>query len=113
MTDIDPENVQDGLDHYPVAFLQNLIDNGEGWKVQSDLARAIMTALEDGTCVLGPVAHHDYNNHVVPARSEVEPGAKGSLQYANRLRAERGAPRLVEGADGIVTEASGGAGGRF
>ena len=41
-----------------------------------------MKALEDGTCVLGPVAHRDYNNRVVPARSEVEPGAKGSLEYA-------------------------------
>ena len=118
MTDIDPENVQDGLDHYPVAFMQHLIDNGEGWKVQSDLARAIMLALEDGTCVLGPVAHRDYNNHVVPARTEVEPGAKGSLPYANRLRAARGAPLLVENADGTIGESggsaeSGGTGGGF
>lgn len=110
MTEINPEDVKDGLDHYPVAFMQHLIDNGEGWKVQSDLARAIMQALEDGTCVLGPVAHRDYNNHVVPARSEVEPGAKGSLAYANAKRAERGAPPLVEAADGTVSEASGGAG---
>jgi hypothetical protein len=109
VTDLDPETPQDGLDHYPVAFLQNLIDNGEGWKVQSDLARAIMLALEDGTCVLGPVAHHDYNNHVVPARTEVEPGAKGSLDYANRLRAERGAPHLVVGEDGTIAEARAGA----
>jgi hypothetical protein len=107
VTDLDPETVQDGLDHYPVAFLQNLIDNGEGWKVQSDLARAIMLALEDGTCVLGPVAHRDYNNHVVPARTEVEPGAKGSLEYANRLRAERGAPLLLAREDGTIAEAAG------
>jgi hypothetical protein len=114
VTDIDPELVQDGLDHYPVAFMQHLIDNGEGWKVQSDLARAIMLALEDGTCVLGPVAHRDYNNHVVPARTEVEPGAKGSLAYANGLRAGRGAALLVENPDGTVSEApAGGAGGGF
>jgi hypothetical protein len=118
MTELDPENVQDGLGQRPVAFMQHLIDNGEGWKVQSDLARAIMLALEDGTCVLGPVAHHDYNNRVVPARTEVEPGAKGSLAYANRLRAERGAPLLVENADGTIGERggapeSGGAGGGF
>ena len=66
-----------------------------------------MKALEDGTCVLGPVAHRDYNNHVVPARSDVEPGAKGSLAYANRLRAERGAPLLVEAADGTIAEVAG------
>lgn len=107
MTDFDPAAVQDGRDHYPVAFLQHLIDNGEGWKVQSDLARAIMRAIEDGTCVLGPVAHRDYHNNVVPARTEVEPGAKGSLAYANRLRAERGAPALVEADDGTIVEAAG------
>ncbi len=112
MTDFNPENVQDGLDHYPVAFLQHLIDNGEGWKVQSDLARAIVLAIEDGTCVLGPVAHHDYYNNVVPARTDVAPGDKGSLAYANRLRAERGAPILVEAPDGTVGE-SGAAGGGF
>lgn len=94
----------DGLDHYPVAFLQHLIDNGEGWKQQGELPRAINRALEDGTCVLGPVAHRDYYNNVIPARSEVEDGAKGSLTYANAKRAGRGAPLLVEHEDGSVAE---------
>ena len=107
MTD-DPElarSLQDGRDHYPVPFLQNLIDNGEGWQSESDLGRAIVKALEDGTCVLGPVAHRDYHGNVVPARSDVASGAKGSLAYANGLRAGRGAKLLVEQADGSVVEA--------
>jgi hypothetical protein len=107
MTD-DPElarSLADGRDFYPVAFLQHLIDNGEGWQSESDLGRAIVKALEDGTCVLGPVAHRDYHNNVVPARGDVVPGAKGSLAYANKLRAERGAKALVENADGTVAEA--------
>jgi hypothetical protein len=107
MTD-DPElarSLADGRDFYPVAFLQNLIDNGEGWQSESDLGRAIVRALEDGTCVLGPVPHRDYHGSVVPARSDVAAGAKGSLEYANRLRAQRGAPLLVEDVDGAVSEA--------
>ena len=84
---------------------QNLIDNGEGWQSESELGRAVVKALEDGTCVLGPVAHRDYHGNVVPARGDVEPGAKGSLAYANKLRAERGAKILVENADGTVSEA--------
>ena len=107
MTD-DPElarSLQDGRDHHPVAFLQNLIDNGEGWQTESEVGRAIVKALEDGTCVLGPVAHHDYHGNVVPARRDVAPGAKGSLDYANRLRAERGDPLLVEGEDGTIAVA--------
>jgi hypothetical protein len=105
---IDPEYqaAHDGLNRYPVAFLQNLIDNGEGWQSEGALSQAVVEALEDGTCVLGPVAHRDYNGHVVPARADVEPGAKGSLAYANRRRAERGDPLLVEGADGRVTVAA-------
>jgi hypothetical protein len=96
------EAERDGLSHYPVAFLQNLIDNGEGWQSEGALSRAIVNALEDGRCVLGPVAHRDYNNRVVPARRDVAPGAKGSLEYANRLRSERGEAQLVEAADGTV-----------
>ena len=98
---------RDGLNEYPVAFLQNLIDTGEGWRWEGALGQAIVAALEDGTCVLGPAAHRDYYGRVVPARGDVAPGEKGSLEYANRLRAERGAPLLVEGPDGVVAEAAG------
>ena len=106
---IDPElqAEHDGLNRYPVPFLQNLIDNGEGWQSEGALSKAVVDALEDGTCVLGPVAHRDYQGHIVPARGDVEPGAKGTLAWANGLRAERGDPLLVEGADGRVTEAAG------
>jgi hypothetical protein len=96
---------RDGLNRYPVAFLQNLIDNGEGWMSESAMGRAVVQALEDGTCVLGTVAQRDYHGRVVPARADVEPGAKGSLEYANRLRAERGDPLLVESPDGSVSVA--------
>ncbi len=103
--DVELRAEHDGLHHYPVAFLQHLIETGEGWKWEGALSQAIVRALEDGTCVLGTRAHRDYHNNVVPARSEVAPGAKGSLAYANRLRAQRGAPPLVEAPDGAVDEA--------
>jgi hypothetical protein len=105
MDEVERKAEKDGLHNYPVAFLQNLIDNGEGWQSEGALGRAVMKALEDGTCVLGTTAHHDYHGRVVPARADVAPGAKGSLEYANRLRAERGEPLLVEGPDGTVSVA--------
>ena len=103
---IDPEAQieRDGLNHYPTAFLQNLIDNGEGWQSEGSLSAAVVRALEDGTCVLGAVAHRDYHNNIVPARGDVAPGAKGSLAYANARRADRGLPPLVEETDGTVHE---------
>ena len=96
------EAERDGLHEYPVEFLQHLIDSGVGWTYEGALSAAIVAALADGRCVLGPVAHRDYHGNVVPARGEVEPGAKGSLAFANRLRAERGEPALVERPDGTV-----------
>lgn len=104
MDEVEQRAATDGLSNYPVAFLQHLIDNGEGWQSESALGQAVVQALEDGTCVLGPVAHRDYHGRVVPARADVGPGAKGSLDYANRRRAERGEPPLVEGPDGSVAE---------
>jgi hypothetical protein len=103
---IDPEAQieRDGLNHYPTAFLQNLIDTGEGWQSEGSLSAAVVRALEDGTCVLGPVAHRDYHNNIVPARADVADAAKGSLAYANARRADRGLPRLVEEPDGTVHE---------
>ena len=68
MTDDELDQPADGLDHYPVPFLQNLIDNGEGWQAEGALSKAVARALEDGTCVLGVAAHHDYHGRVVPAR---------------------------------------------
>jgi hypothetical protein len=102
MAELLREAERDGLNRYPVRFLQHLIDNGEGWASEGTIGRAIVEALDDGTCVLGPVAHRDYHGRVVPARGDVAPGAKGSLEYANRLRTERGDPLLVESEDGSV-----------
>ena len=103
---IDPEAQieRDGLNHYPTAFLQNLIDNGEGWQSEGSLSAAVVRALDDGTCVLGAAAHRDYHNNVVPARGDVADGAMGSLAYANARRADRGLPPLVEEPDGAVHE---------
>jgi hypothetical protein len=103
--EVEQQAAHDGLQHYPDAFLQNLIDNGEGWQSEGALSKAVVRALEDGTCVLGVIAQHDYHGRTVPARGDVAPGAKGSLAYANRLRAERGAPLLIETADGSVSTA--------
>jgi hypothetical protein len=103
--EVEAQAARDGLQHYPTPFLQHLIDSGEGWQSEGAIGRAVMRALDDGTCVLGPAPMHDYHGRVVPARGDVAPGAKGSLDYANRLRAERGDPLLVEAADGTVTVA--------
>lgn len=102
--DVELRAERDGLHHYPVpssSTSSRPARDGSG----SAISNAVVRALDEGTCVLGTRAHRDYHNNVVPARADVAPGEKGTLEYANRLRADRGAPLLVEAADGTVSEA--------
>jgi hypothetical protein len=46
-----------------------------------------MAAIEAGECMLGEQGHRDYWGNRVPSRYEVEPGTKGSVEYAERVTA--------------------------
>jgi hypothetical protein len=62
--------------------LQELIDSGAAWRLEGGVGRAAMEAIEAGDCVLGEVGHRDYWGNYVPSRYEVQPGTKGSIEYA-------------------------------
>lgn len=74
---------QDGDD----AALQDLINNGAAWRLEGSVGRAAMRAIEGGRCVLGETGHRDYWGNYVPSRTEVQPGTKGSVEYAARAAA--------------------------
>jgi hypothetical protein len=63
------------------AALQDLIDRG-AWSFEGSMGRAMMRAIEDGRCVLGPEPARDYWGNRIPSRDEVEPGTLGSVGYA-------------------------------
>lgn len=89
---------------YGLPSMQSLIDTGAAWRLEGSIGRAAMGALASGECVLPAVAHRDYWGTTVPARGELEPGSIGTIDYANRCRAERGDPLLAELPDGTVAE---------
>lgn len=62
--------------------LQYLIDTGLAWRLEGAIGRAAMAAIEAGECVLGPEGRYDFWGNYVPSRTEVEPGTKGSVEYA-------------------------------
>jgi hypothetical protein len=68
-----------------VAMLQDLIDRGI-WGLEGSMGRAMMAAIEDGRCTLGPAPARDYWGNYIPSRTEVEPGTKGSVEYAAKMR---------------------------
>ena len=81
LADIDNDEMEDGME----MDLQGLIDSGMAWQLEGSVGRAAMDAIEAGWCILGPVGHRDYYGNYVPSRHEVEPGTKGSLEYADRM----------------------------
>lgn len=69
----------------PEFNIQALIDSGAAWRLEGHIGRQCMAAIEAGRAVLGTVGHRDYWGNYVPSRTEVEPGTKGSVEYAHRL----------------------------
>lgn len=65
--------------------LQQLVDSGQAWLLEGSVGRACADAIEDGVVTLGAVGHRDYWGSYVPSRTEVEPGTKGSIEYAHRV----------------------------
>ena len=75
---------------------QFFINNGMAWRLEGATGRACMAAIETGRAILGPVGLRDYWGNYVPSRYEVEPGTKGSLDYANEEREIVGLSALSE-----------------
>lgn len=65
--------------------LQRMIDAGM-WSLEGSMGRAMMAAIEDGRCVLGPEPAWDYWGNRIPSRDEVKPGSLGSIEYAAKMK---------------------------
>jgi len=87
------ENAEAGTPAYYEA-LQRAINGGQAWKFQGSYGRAMMAAIEDGRCLLGPQPAQDaYDNHI-PSRAEVKPGTKGSREFVAAQHGEAWAARM-------------------
>lgn len=64
-----------------VALFQELIDNGQAWRLQGSYGRTAYDLIQQGFCTLGETGHTDTYGNYVPARGEIEPGAPGSPEY--------------------------------
>jgi hypothetical protein len=73
---------REDLDDDFLPSVQALINTGMAWKLEGFIGRQCMAAIEAGEAVLGEVGHRDYYGNYVPSRYEVEPGSKGSVEYA-------------------------------
>ena len=60
---------------------QMLINSGAAWTLEGHVGRTCMAAIEDGQCLLGTVQHSDYYGNIVPSRTDVQDGTKGSPRF--------------------------------
>ena len=75
------EEDEDATEEQEAHALQRMISAGH-WSFQGSMGRAMMDAIEAGACVLGPNPARDYWGNRIPSRYEVQPGTKGSVEYA-------------------------------
>lgn len=65
-----------------VEAYQVLVNSGAAWTMEGAVGREAMALIESGQIMLGEEGHTDYWGNYVPSRYEVEPGTKGSSEYA-------------------------------
>jgi hypothetical protein len=64
---------------------QDLIDNGRVWSLEGTAGRTASDLLEAGICFLPEIRHYDYWGNIVPARSDLKAGTKGTLENAKNF----------------------------
>lgn len=75
------------------AAIQRAINAGM-WSLQGSYGRAMMQAIEEGRCMLGPVASRDYWGNQIPARSNVQDGTMGSKGFVAKQCGEDWAEKM-------------------
>lgn len=60
--------------------MQDLIDSGEVWKFEGAMGREAMSLLASGACYLPDYPTYDYYGNRIPARGDLKPGTKGTLE---------------------------------
>ena len=61
--------------------IQELISSGDAWKLEGNIGRQCMEAIQSGFAMLGEVGHYDYWGSYVPSRFEIIDGEPGSPSF--------------------------------
>jgi len=61
--------------------IQRAINEGSAWRFQGSYGRAMMSSIESGRCMLGLTSFEDAYGNLIPSRSDIQPGSKGSREF--------------------------------
>ena len=92
------ERINELQAEYGLTKAQDLLNSGSIWGFEGSVGRATSDMLEAGILYLPEERTHDYYGSVVPARTDLKDGTKGTLGNSQRFW------NLVEAGDDGATE---------
>ena len=79
------ENITSYQKQFGAYRMQELINSGRCWIMEGFVGRQAMAALESGACMLPEVPRKDYWGNIVPSRTSLKPGSKGTLENSQEF----------------------------
>lgn len=79
------EQIRELQKEYGVSEIQILINSGMVWKLEGSMGRAAMSTLENGACMLPEEEHQDFYGSVVPSRTNLKAGTKGTFELSQEF----------------------------
>ena len=64
-----------------IQMVQTLVNTGLAWQLEGHVGRTCMDAIRNGDVMLGVDRFTDYYDSLIPSRTDVKPGTKGSRDY--------------------------------
>jgi hypothetical protein len=84
LTEIRKLQIEYGFDK-----MQNIIDTGAVWLMEGSMGREAMHLLEVGACFLPNKQRRGYYGNIIPSRSELQNGSKGTILNTIRFYEQR------------------------
>jgi len=79
------EQIRELQKEYGVSEIQIIINSGLAWTLEGSMGRTAMSTLESGACMLPEVPRKDYYGSIVPARTNLKAGTKGTLELSQEF----------------------------
>ena len=79
------EQINELQAQYGITKMQNTIDSGLVWKLEGSMGRQAMSLLESGACYLPEKDTQDYYGNLIPARTRLQAGTKGTLELSQEF----------------------------
>jgi len=79
------EQITELQKRYGVTDIQEQINSGLAWLMEGSVGSAAMDTLECGMCMLPLVPRKDYWGNIVPARTSLASGTKGTLENSQNF----------------------------